>query len=588
MNKINCEGNLNNTNFRLRESEKRYRDLYHKTPVMLHSIDADGRLLAVSDLWLETLGYQRAEVIGHHFSEFLRLPSQEQLETPLLTEFFKTDDVRHVAYQMIAKDGKPIEVLLSAIVKRDKHGAISSSLAVLLDVTEHKQTENRVHRLAYYDTLTGLPNRTLFQERLSRELMRAHREDSTLEVMFLDLDQFKGINDTLGHAAGDSLLQSVADRLQKCLRDVDTVARFGGDEFVILLVGLGGTQDPSVFARRTLDAIAKPVTIDGKDLFTTASIGIAVYPTDGTDAETMLRKADIAMYEAKERGRNTYQFFSAELNTRTLERLRLETSLRQALSRQELFLAYQPQLDLDSGKIIGIEALLRWNHPENGLVPPESFIPVAEETGLIIPIGEFVLRTACTQAQSWRALGLPPIRIAVNVSARQFKQHDYVDRVEAILSETNLPPELLELELTESTVMENVQGTIMTLTDLKIRGVQLAIDDFGTGHSSLVYLKHFPFDRIKIAQEFVRDIPRDPDNEAIISAIIAMAESLNLKVIAEGVESKEQLSFLRNRRCHEMQGFYFSSPLSPEHLAEMLSRRAAHPAACLFSGTSAH
>ncbi|WP_432822486.1 sensor domain-containing protein [Trichloromonas sp.] len=586
MNKRKCGGILNEAYLRLQESEKRYRDLYHKTPVMLHSIDPNGCLLTVSDLWLKTLGYHRVEVIGRRLTEFMSRRSRQLVEDIHLPEFFKTGDVPNVAYQMVAKDGRPIDVLLSAVAERDSQGAIISSLAVLIDVTERKRAEDKVHRLAYYDTLTGLPNRTLFQDRLSRELMRAQRENSTLEVMFLDLDQFKGINDTLGHGAGDALLQSVAGRLQKCLRDVDTVARFGGDEFVILLAGLDDEQDPSIFARRILDAIASPVTIDEKELFTTASIGIAVYPTDGTDAETMLRKADIAMYEAKELGRNTYQFFSAELNSKTLERLQLETSLRQALARNELFLSYQPQLDLNSGEIIGIEALLRWCHPEKGLVPPEYFIPVAEETGMIIPIGEFVLRTACAQAKSWQTLGLPPTRIAVNVSARQFKQHDFVDRVETILNETGLQPDLLELELTESTVMENVQSTIMTLTDLKIRGVRLAIDDFGTGHSSLVYLKHFPIDRIKIAQEFVRDIPKDPDNEAIIGAIIAMAESLNLKVIAEGVESKEQLSFLHNRRCNEMQGFYFARPLTPDHLADLLTRKASQPAACLFSGNS--
>jgi diguanylate cyclase (GGDEF)-like protein/PAS domain S-box-containing protein len=571
---------------RLRESEKRYRELYHKTPAMHHSLDSRGCVRTVSDLWLKTLGYRRGEVIGHPLTEFMSHRSRQLATDAQQAEFFNAGDLRTGIGQMIARDGRTIDVLLSVVAERDRQGAIIGSLAVLTDITERMQARDEVHRLAYYDTLTGLPNRTLFRERLNRELMRAQREGNTLNVMFLDLDQFKGINDTLGHAAGDSLLQSIASRLRNCLRDVDTVARFGGDEFVILLVGLDEDQDPSIFARRILDAIAQPVTIENKEFFTTASIGIAAYPTDGNDAETMMRKADIAMYEAKDHGRNTYQFFSVELNNRTLERLQIESSLRQALTRNELFLAYQPQLDLDSGEIVGIEALLRWLHPEKGLVAPEFFIPVAEKTGMIIPIGEFVLRTACIQAKAWQELGLPPIRIAVNVSPRQFRQHDFVDRVEDILRETGLQADLLELELTESTVMENVQSTIMTLTDLKIRGIRLAIDDFGTGHSSLVYLKHFPIDRIKIAQEFVRDIPKDPDNEAIIAAIIAMAESLNLKVIAEGVERKEQLSFLHNRRCKEMQGFYFARPMPPDRLADLLTRKAGQPATCLFRGNS--
>jgi len=579
---------LKEANLPLKESEQRYRELYQKIPAMHHSLDARGCLVTVSDLWLETLGYERDEVIGRHLTDFMSRRSQQLAKNIHQEEFFTSGAVRNAPFQMITRDGGTIDILLSAVAERDEQGQLLGSLAVLTDVTERLQTEDEVRQLAYYDTLTGLPNRTLFRDRLSRELMRAHREGSTLNVMFLDLDQFKGINDTLGHAAGDSLLRSVASNLRNCLRDVDTVARFGGDEFVVLLVGLDEEQDPSIFARRILDAVAQPVTIEGKEFFTTASIGIAACPTDGTDVETLLRKADIAMYEAKERGRNTYQFFSAELNQKTLERLQIETALRQALARKELFLSYQPQLDLDNGEIIGIEALLRWQHPAQGLVPPEQFIPVAEKTGMIIPIGEFVLRNACIQAKAWQGLGLPPVRIAVNVSARQFRQHDFVDRVEGILRETGLPPDLLELELTESTVMENVQSTIMTLTDLKIRGIRLAIDDFGTGHSSLVYLKHFPIDRIKIAQEFVRDIPKDPDNEAIIGAIIAMAESLNLKVIAEGVERREQLSFLHDRRCKEMQGFYFAQPMPPDQLAEMLTLKAGQSATCLFNGHTTH
>ncbi len=576
----------------LQQTEKRYRDLYKRTPAMLHSIDRQGCILTVSDRWLETLGYTRDEVVNRPLVSFLSPHSRKLAEQTYLPEFFRTGRINDVPYQILTKDGRMLDVILSAVAERNENNEIVRSLAVLVDVTENKKAEQKIHQLAFYDTLTGLPNRSLFQQRLNRALVRAKRHDATIDVLFIDLDQFKGVNDTLGHGIGDELLQVIAKRLEKCLRAGDTLARLGGDEFVIFLTGVEDRQDSSLFAMRMLEEIARPVRLRDKELFTTASVGISVYPADGADADTLQRNADIAMYEAKARGRNTYQYFSSELNiqtTRRIEmeaglRIEMEAGLRQALVQNQLFLAYQPQLDLQSGKIIGIEALVRWRHPQMGLMQPQDFIPIAEETGLIIPIGEFVLRTACAQAKAWQDQGLPTIRMAVNVSARQFKQHDFVDLVEEVLQQTGLMPHYLELELTESMVMEKVQDSIMTLTDLKIRGIHLAIDDFGTGHSSLVYLKHFPIDRLKIAQEFVRDIPTDPDNEAIVAAIIAMAQTLKLAVIAEGVEHREQLDFLHQRHCNEMQGYYFAKPLAPDEVANILLQRSTATAACLFHG----
>ncbi len=566
------------------EAAKRFRDLYQRTPVMLHSIDEAGRLVNVSDYWLETLGYCREEVIGRHLTEFMTESSRQKAENLTFPEFFATGKVNDVSYQLVKKNGEVIETLLSAVAERDKTGNIRRSLAVVTDVTERKRSEREIEKLAYYDTLTGLPNRSLFQDRLSQALAHAHREATRVGLLFLDLDRFKSLNDTLGHVAGDRLLQAIANRLKKCVREGDTVARLGGDEFVIISTDFTTDQDPVAFAKRLLHLISQPVQIDAKEFVTTASIGIAIYPNDGQNVSTLIGNADFAMYHAKELGRNTYQFFSAEMNARALEKLNLENSLRHALKRGELYLDYQPQLDLASGKITGVEALARWRHPELGLIPPEKFIPIAEETGLILSLGEWVLRTACCQARAWQTAGFPDLRMAVNVSARQFNHPEFLETVEKILRETGLDPKLLEMELTESIVMENVQDAIMTLTDLKVRHIQLAIDDFGTGYSSLTYLKHFPIDRIKIAQEFVRDIPQDADDAAIVEAILALAGSLNLEVIAEGVERKEQLGFLHQRRCKEMQGFYFARPMTAEKLVEIFSQGLAREPACLYEG----
>ncbi len=567
---------------RLQESERRYRRLYQNTPVMLHSIDRSGRLVNVSNYWLQTLGYSREEVLGRPLTEFLSHKSRRLVEKNMLPEFFKAGFVENIPYQMIKKTGEVIDVLLSAVAERDAKGEIAQSLAVVTDVTERRRAEKEIQKLAYYDTLTGLPNRLLFLDRLHQALAQARRENRKVGVLFLDLDRFKLVNDTMGHVAGDMLLKYVARRLQGCVRQSDTVARLGGDEFVVVLPGVHTEQDLTAFARKILETVSRPVRLGEKKVYSTASVGISVFPDDADNLDALLRNADIAMYAAKDRGKNTYQFFSEDMNARVVEDMGLETRLRLALKNDELFLAYQPQMDLRTGSITGLEALLRWRHPDAGVIGPGSFIRVAEETGLIIPIGEWALRTACLQARAWEHSGFPPLRMAVNISGRQFDQPDFIDRIDDILRQTGIDPRRLELELTESIVMENVPETIMTLTDLKVRGIHLAIDDFGTGYSSLSYLKHFPFDRIKIAQEFVRDITIDPEDAAIVEAITRMASILGLEVIAEGVEKKEQLDFLRERRCMEMQGHYFARPMPADELTGIFKKGLLKEGVCLI------
>jgi len=438
------------------------------------------------------------------------------------------------------------------------------------DITERRRAEDEIQSLAYMDTLTGLPNRILLQDRLSGALVRAEREACLVGILFLDLDRFKSVNDTLGHAVGDLLLKSVADRLRECVRKSDTVARLGGDEFVVVLTSLQRELDTTLVAQEILARLAQPFAIGDRDIHSSTSIGIAVYPLDGRDAGTLLTNADMAMYAAKARGRNTYQFYTDAMNRRALERLDLENSLRLALKRREFFLQYQPQVNLAHSRITGVEALLRWRHPEQGLIPPGRFIPVAEETGLILPVGEWALRAACVQGRAWQDAGLPPLRIAVNLSGQQFKQPGFVDLVRCTLEETGMSPELLELELTESMIAGDADETLNRLIAIKNMHVHLALDDFGTGYSSLSYLRKCPIDRIKIAQTFVRDMPTDPGDAAIVETILAMARSLKLEVIAEGVETAEQFGFLRSRQCNEMQGYYFAVPLLPQDVERLL------------------
>ena len=432
-----------------------------------------------------------------------------------------------------------------------------------------------IEHLAYHDALTGLPNRPLFVDRLIVALAQAGRADQKLAVFFLDLDRFKDINDSLGHSTGDSLLKVVAERIRRCVREGDTVARFGGDEFTLLIPRVEQIEDVAKIAQKIIETLKIPFVICEQELFVTTSIGISLFPNDGIDPETLVRNADSAMYRAKEQGRDNYQLYAPAMNARALERLALENMLRRALKQKELVVYYQPLIDLASGSIFGVEALVRWKHPELGLLLPAHFVSAAEVSGLIIPIGDWVLRTACRQAFIWNKRLDTELTVSVNLSARQFSQPDLLAQVRSALQETGLDPGRLELEITESNAMQNAENTIHTLRELKAAGVRISMDDFGTGYSSLNYLKRFPIDTLKLDQSFVRDVATDARDAAIVSAVIAMAHSLDLKVVAEGVETAEQLAFLSQRNCDTIQGFYFSAPLSADDLEPYLMERKA-------------
>jgi diguanylate cyclase (GGDEF)-like protein len=444
-------------------------------------------------------------------------------------------------------------------------------VVIFEDVTDREQAEARARFLATHDDLTGLPNRVVFSEAVSEVVKIGRRSGQEFAVMFIDLDRFKIINDTLGHTAGDLLLIEIASRLKQCLRESDVVARVGGDEFIILLREIADARQVATVARKILAAILKPWTVHGQECRVTASMGISLFPSDAQDEETLAKNADAAMYFAKEEGRNNFLFHSRELKTQSIERLMLETSLRRALEGNELVLYYQPKRDLKRGGISGVEALLRWHHPDLGLLLPNRFIPLAEETGLIVPIGKWVLDTACAQNMAWQRQGLPPIRIAVNLSPRQFADPHLLDDIRGALEKSGMPPQLLECEITESMVMQNLERTMRVLEAIKDLGITLSIDDFGTGYSSMALVKTLPIDALKIDRSFVREIASNADDKAIAAAIIALGRALDLTVIAEGVETAEQEAVLRAHNCDEIQGFLISEPVPADEFAAFLA-----------------
>ncbi len=501
----------------------------------------------------------------------------------------KRSEAYEIDHRIVLPDGGIRHVHEQGEVRRAIDGEPLVMLGTVQDVTEQRQAQQQLHHLAYFDSLTGLPNRTLYLDRLAQAIADAQRYERLVGIMFLDLDHFKNINDTLGHEVGNLLLQAAGARLKGCLRASDTVARLadapsdadagegdtiahlGGDEFAIILSKLSNVDDLIVVGQKILDAFQAPFGIAGNELYITLSIGITLYPFDDGDIQHIFRNADSALHEAKAFGRNNFQFYSAELTARAEKRMAIETGLRHALEREEFLLHYQPRLDLKTGAIVGMEALLRWRHPEKGLVSPAEFIPVAEETGLIVPIGAWVLRTACAQAKAWQDQGLPALVMAVNLSPRQFRQGQIARQVAEVLGETGLPAGCLELEITESLLVDGADTSVLSaLEALKALGVTLAIDDFGTGYSSLSYLKRFPIDTLKIDQSFVRGITSDPDDASLVQAIIAIARSLRLNVIAEGVETEAQLDYLRRHDCDHMQGYYFSRPLPAEQCAALV------------------
>jgi len=532
--------------------------------------DLAPRILTVNRAYTEITGYEEAEVLGRNPS-LLKSGRQD-------AAFYQTlwASVREAGYWQgeiwnRRKNGELYPQLLTISTVYDSEGLPSHYVGVMTDISQLKQSEARLEHLAHYDPLTDLPNRLLIQSRLEHALERAERQRQQVAVLFLDLDRFKNVNDSLGHPVGDELLEALARRLSERLREGDTLGRLGGDEFLVVLENLEHPEDAAAVAQTLIQLLERPFTLpSGHEVYVGASIGISLYPNDGASVTELIKYADVAMYQAKEQGRNTTRFYTPTLTVAANERLDMEARLRRALAKGEFVLHYQPQLATQSGALIGCEALVRWNSPEEGMISPARFIPLAEETGLIVPLGEWVLRTACTQAKTWLDAGMPPLLMSVNLSGRQLQQRDVVQRVAAILEETGLPADHLKLELTESMIMGHGEQAVELLHALKALGLYLSIDDFGTGYSSLAYLKRFPIDELKIDQGFVRDIPHDLNDTEIAAAIIALARNLNLKVMAEGVETREQLDFLTRQGCHAYQGYLFSRPVPADEFVRLI------------------
>ncbi len=537
--------------------------------------DADNRIVQVNPAFTTITGYAAAEVLGQTPAKFKSGRHDPAFYQAMWRSLRETDAWEGEIWDK-RRDGVIYPKWLTISAMRDQHGELRHYVALFTDISERKRSEERIRHLAEHDSLTGLPNRSLLQDRLRQAMNRAERENGRLALLFVDLDRFKLVNDSLGHAVGDALLQEIAHRLQSAVRASDTVSRQGGDEFLVLLADIEQNEDAGRVAQKMLDVLSAPCHLAGHELRITPSIGISLYPDDSTDLEKLIKSADIAMYQAKENGRCTYQFFTNDMNERAAERLSVELGLRRALERGELLLHYQPQIELASGRVIGLEALLRWNHPEQGLIPPGRFIPIAEDSGLIVPIGEGVLHEVCRQSLAWQAAGLPAVPVAVNLSAVQFRKPGLESLLRDILTATGLPPRLLELELTESIVMNQAEETVAILGRLHELGVRLSIDDFGTGYSSLAYLKRFPIQKLKVDQSFMRDVTSDANDAAIVRGIVGLAHSLGLGVIAEGVETREQLDFLRELGCEEAQGYHFSRPLPPGEIEPLLREYGQH------------
>lgn len=567
----------------LRESEARLRETLLEYAHRFRAIAEISEGLYEWDLKSGTIGWfaNIDEKLGYAPDEFPKTregwesilhPDDHDRVLTAAERHLRTGEPFSEEYRVMRRDGTSMAWSDSAKVIRDVQGNPTRWIGVIADVTQDRQVKEQAKYLAVHDVLTGLPNRTLFNDRLAVALAQSKRDNQKLAILFLNLDRFKAVNESFGRSVGDQFLCRVAERIRAGTRAGNTLARFGGDEFAILVQRIRSEDDAANVAQKVLEAIRFPFLVDQRELFTTTSIGASTYPTDGTDVDTLSRNADAALHRAKEHGRDNYQLYSPEMNARAVERLSLENRLRQALQKDQLVLYYQPLIDLRSERIRGVEALLRWLHPERGLLPPSEFIPLAEMSGLILPIGEWVLNAGCKQLREWHDLGYSDFRLAVNVSPRQFQQFDFVTKVTQAIEESGISPESLDLEITETSAMQDPEGSIGKLQDLKKRNVQISLDDFGTGLASLNYLRRFPIDRIKIDRTFVQELPGNSDQCAIARAVITMAHALRMSIVGEGVETTEQVAFLRDEGCDEAQGYHFSRPLPAPEFRALLER----------------
>jgi diguanylate cyclase (GGDEF)-like protein/PAS domain S-box-containing protein len=560
-----------------RKIERRFQALIENSADPIVLVDADGAVLYRSPASARVLGYSDEERVGRSVLELVH-PEDTPALAAALGESLR-GPARPVVFQCRARHKSGgWKVFDGSLNNLSGDEAIGAVVINSRDITERREAEQRLAYLAQFDPLTGLPNRDLFQDRLEQTLAQAGRNQWLVGVVQVNLDRFKIVNDTLGHGAGDKLLVMAAERLGEAVRSGDTLARFSADEFAVALSNLARADDASVVAHKVLDALGRPFEIDGQEVYVSASLGVAVYPDDGASGDVLIKNADAAMHRVKEHGRNGFQFYLPEMNERAAQRLQLETALRGALERDEFMLHYQAKVDLASGAISGFEALLRWQQPDRRLMSPARFIPVLEDTGLIVPVGEWVMSTACKQIKTWQRQGMGSRPVSVNLSARQFLQPGLDAAVARMIEETGIDPRLLDLELTESLLMRDAEEAVRVLKNLKSYGVRIAVDDFGTGYSSLAYLKRFPLDALKVDRAFVRDVNTDPDDAAITIAIINLAHSLKLKVIAEGVETSAQLEFLREHGCDEIQGYLFSHPLAAEDCTQLLAEDRRLPA----------
>lgn len=559
-----------------RQSEEKYRVIAENCSDLIAVIDREGTFLYLSPSHQTLFGDDGIEMESGHLLQWVHEEDRELVANYLKQICAARNASSLLEFRVHTKSGRSLYLETKGNPILDPCGDVQNLVLVMRDVTERKQWEQTIFHLAYHDTLTDLPNRRLFVDRLRKEVYQAKRFQSQLAVMFLDVDRFKQINDSWGHEVGDVILAEIAKRIKQCLGSNDVVARLGGDEFTILLPHISGRHEVDQVAQKIRDRLEEPLEVNGRQHNLSCSMGIAVFPSDGREADELLKRADMALYFVKERGRNGFEFFHPSIEEKSLERILLENELRKAMEHEHFHIDYQPKYALPTGKLVGAEALVRWNHPELGRIPPNKFIPIAEETGLIVPIGEWILRRACEQNRAWQAQGYPPFRISVNLSVRQFYQPDLVEKIREILEDTGLDPQWLELEITESIFadMDNAVPILQTIRDL---GVHISIDDFGTGYSSFSYVKHLPVDTLKIDASFIRDVHTNKESQAIVRAILTIAQTLHLNVIAEGVEREEQLAFLHEEGCSEGQGYLFSKPIPRQDIEALLKASAGEP-----------